>query len=111
MADSAAVDELIAEMDDHLAEQLEDAIRRTLTTASIPHDCQARKCGCVYDAIHRRDFAGFWSPSNWPAMVTILDGEIVELEGEFSKNKDLSASWRRGVCSGQINQLGGWCRE
>ena len=37
-------------------------------------------------------------------MVTVLAGEIVDLEGEFTSNT-LSASWVRGVRSGQINQL------
>ena len=41
----------------------------------------------------------------------VLDGEIVDLEGEFTSNKELSASWVRGVRSGQINQLNGLCRE
>ena len=111
MADRAAVDELIADIDHYLAEELKDAIRRTLNTASLPHDCNARKCGCIHDAVHRKDEVGFWSPSNRPAMVTVLDDEIVELEGDFSKNKELSASWMRGVRSGQINQLNGFCRE
>ena len=111
MADHVAVDTLIDEIDDYLSAQLADAIRRTLATASVPHDCNRRRCGCFQDAVHRRDEVGFWSPSNRPAMVTILDGEIVELEGEFSSNKDLSASWVRGVRSGQINQLTDFCGE
>ena len=105
MVDKVAVDELIDEIDSYLAEQLADAIRRTLDTASLPHECRARKCGCIHDVVHRKDDVGFWSPSNRPAMVTVLDGEIVDLEGEFSNNNELSASWVRGVRSGQINQL------
>ena len=108
MADCAAVDTLIAEIDDCVQSQLEDAIRRTLRTASLPHDCNRRKCDCVYDVTRRKDEVGFWSPINWPAMVTVLNGEIVELKGEFSRNKELSASWVRGVRSGQINQLNGF---
>ena len=104
MADRVAIDTLIDEIDDYLSAQLEDAIRRTLRTASLPHDCNRRKCECVHDAVRRKDDVGFWSPSNRPAMVTVVDDEIVELEGEFSRNKDLSASWLRGVRSSQINQ-------
>ena len=111
MADRAAVDELIADIDHYFGEELADAIRRTLNTASLPHECNRRKCGCFHDAVHRKDEIGFSSPINWPAMVTVLDGEIVELEGQFSRNKDLSTSWVRGVRSGQINQLNGFCRE
>ena len=111
MADRAAVDALIAEIDGYLAAQLEDAIHRTLATASVPHECNRRKCGCVKDGVYWRHDVEFWSPSNRPAMVTVLDGEIVELEGEFSRNKDLSASWLRGVRSGQINQLKGFYRD
>ena len=107
MADSAAIEKLVAEIDDYLAKQLEDAIRRTLDTASLPHECRARKCGCIHDAVHRKDDVGFWSPINWPAMVTVLDREIVELVGEFTRNRELSPSWVRGVRSGQINQLQG----
>ena len=111
MANRAAVDALMAEIDDYLSDQLEDAIRRTLKTASLPHECNRRKCGCVKDGVYWRHDVGFWSPSNRPAMVTVVDDEIVDLEGEFSSNKDLSASWLRGVRSGQINQLNGFCRE
>ena len=111
MADRAAVDELIAEIDNYLAAQLEAAIRRTLATASVPNECNRRKCGCIHDAVHRKEDVGLWSPINWPAMVTILDGEIVELEDEFSSTREMSASWMRGVRSGQINQLNGFCRE
>ena len=107
----AKVDELIAEIDGYLAAQLEAAIRRTLATACVPHECNRRKCDCFHDAVRRKDDVGFWSPSNRPAMVTVLDGEIVDLVGEFSHNKELSASWVRGVRSGQINQLNGFCRE
>ena len=110
MPDRVAVDELIAEIDGYLAEQLADAIRWTLDTASLPHEFRARKCGCIHDAVHRKDDAGFWSPSNRPAMVTVLAGEIVDLEGEFTSNT-LSASWVRGVRSGQINQLTSFGRE
>ena len=111
MADRVAIDTLIDEIDDYLSAQLEAAIRRTLTTASEPHECNRRKCGCIHDAVHRKDDVGFWSPINWPAMVTVLDNKIVDLVGEFSRNKDLTASWMRGVRSGQINQLNGFCRE
>ena len=50
--------------------------------------------------------------SNWPAMVTILDGRD-RAAGRVSSvsNRDLSSSWVRGVRSGQINQLNGFCRE
>ena len=111
MADRVAVDALIDEIDDHLAEQLKDAIRRTLATACVEYEYNKRKCDCVYDAIHHQHDVGFWSPCNWFAMVTVVDDEIVELVGEFSKNRDLSASWRRGVRSGQVNQLDGYRRE
>ncbi len=111
MTDSAAIEKLVAEIDDYLAKQLEGAIRRTLNTASLPHECRARKCGCIHDVVHHKDDVGFWSPSNRPAMVTVLDGEIVDLEGAFSSNNELSASWVRGVRSGQINQLTGSCGE
>lgn len=110
MADRAAADALINEIDGWLAEQLNDAIRRTLASACAPYECTKRQCDCVYDVVHRKDDVGFWSPINWPAMVTVLDDEIVELVGEFNRNTGLSASWVRGVRSGQINQLGGFCR-
>lgn len=106
MADDAAIDELISDIDHHLAELLKEAIRRTLDTASLQHDCNRSKCGCIHDAVHRKVDVGFWSPINWPAMVTVVDGEIVELEGEFNRNTE-PESWVRGVRSGQINQLKG----
>ena len=111
MADRAAGDALPDEIADRLAEQLESAIRRTLATACEQHDCRRNKCGCIEAVGYVRVDAGFWSPNNWPAMVTVVDDEIVELVGEFNQNSDLSKSWRRGVRSGQINQLNGFCRE
>lgn len=111
MADSAAIDALIDEIDSHLAEQLADAIYRTLSTACDRHDCRRRKCGCIEATGYLRVDVGFWSPPNRPAMVTVVDDEVVELVGGFKKNRKLSKSWLRGVRSSQINQLDGFDRQ
>ena len=111
MMDKVAVDELIDGIDSYLTELLRAAAHQTLKTASAGYECENWSCDCHSDdSFYDREELGFWSRLDSPARVTVLDGEIVDLECEYGGHNLLAGSLAK-LRSAHVRQLSGPCRR